>query len=123
MARIFLDANYYIGIVKRKNIPLEPLQKHLLFISPLSTHVLFYSYKVTVPNKKLLDVQETFGVVPFTEKILNDSLVGPTKDLEDNVQLHSAIEAECDYFLTLDKKLLKMKFFGKTRIVNKLTNE
>lgn len=35
-------------------------------------------------------------------------------------QLHSAAEAECDYFLTSDKKLLAMKFFGKTRIVSTL---
>ena len=45
------------------------------------------------------------------------SLDGPTKDLEDNIQLHSAAKTEADFFLTNDKKLLKMKFFGKMRIV------
>lgn len=47
------------------------------------------------------------------------ALEGPTVDFEDNTQLHSAAEAECDYFLTNDEKLLKMKFFGKTRLTNK----
>lgn len=43
---------------------------------------------------------------------------GPTKDLEDNIQLHSAAEAESDIFLTADKKLVDMKFFGKTQIIS-----
>lgn len=38
------------------------------------------------------------------------------ENLEDNIQLHSAAEAECDFFLTSDDKLLKIKFFGKTEI-------
>lgn len=44
----------------------------------------------------------------------------PTSDLEDNIQLHSAAEADCDYFLTSDKKLLAMIYFGKTKIVSTL---
>lgn len=58
------------------------------------------------------------NVIPFSEDVLKKSLNGPTSDFEDNVQLHSAAEAECDYFLTNDEKLLKMKFFGKTEIRN-----
>ena len=54
----------------------------------------------------------------LTDKILDLALEGPVDDLEDNIQLHSASEAECDVFLTNDKKLLKMKFFGKMRIVS-----
>jgi len=43
-------------------------------------------------------------------------MTGPTDDFEDNVQLHSAVMGDCDYFLTMDKKLIKMKYFGKMRI-------
>lgn len=58
-------------------------------------------------------LQEQFGIVPLTEHILNKALEGPTNDLEDNIQLHSAAEAQCDIFLTNDKKLLNLKYFGK----------
>lgn len=55
-------------------------------------------------------------MIPFDSAIAEKALVGPTSDFEDNVQLHSAAEAECDIFLTEDKKLSDMKFFGKVRI-------
>lgn len=45
-----------------------------------------------------------------------------SNDLEDNIQLNSAIKADCNFFLTFDKKLLKMKFFGKMKIVSSLDN-
>lgn len=61
-----------------------------------------------------------FNIIDLDKDILDKALESPTKDLEDNIQLHSAAEAECDYFLTEDKGLLKMKFFGKTKIVKNL---
>lgn len=122
MDRIFLDANYYIDITKRKKSKLESLRGYLLFASPLSTHILFYTRRLKVPDAEVNRLQKHFGVVPLTKHVLEKALEGPTKDLEDNIQLHSAAEAECDYFLTNDKNLLKMKFFGKTKIVNRLDN-
>ncbi len=117
MARIFLDTNFYIDITKRAKEKVEPLEGNLLFISPLSTHILFYAHKLVVPDKEASEMQEQFGIVPLNKYILDKSLVGPTKDLEDNIQLHSAAEAECDMFLSSDKKLLDMKFFGKVQIL------
>jgi len=96
------------------------LSGNLLFISPLSTHILFYARKLKVPDQEVNDLQEQFGIVPFTEHILDKALVGPTEDLEDNIQLHSAAEADCDLFLTSDRKLLSQKFFGKVRIEESL---
>lgn len=118
MARVFLDTNFYIDITKRDKDKLKPLEENLLFISPLSTHILFYAQKLKVPDEEVIKMQEQFGIVPLSKFILDKALTGPTKDLEDNVQLHSASEAECDLFLTSDEKLLKMKFFGKTRILS-----
>ena len=37
-------------------------------------------------------------------------------DFEDNVQLHCAAQANCDFFLTRDEKMLKLGFFGKVRL-------
>lgn len=123
MAKVFLDANIYIDLVEKRKTPkinVNSLDGYSLFISPLSTHILCYSYRHKIPYDKLLKIQDEFEIVSFDKNIHNKSLGGPTPDFEDNIQLHSAIKAECDYFLTNDKNLLKMKFFGKTRITNSL---
>ena len=120
MARVFLDTNFYIDITSREKGKFDTLRGHLLFISPLSTHILFYTRKLKVPSQEVNELQEQLGVVPLTKYILEKSLDGPTVDLEDNIQLHSAAEAECDYFLTSDRGLLKTKFFGKAKIVQSL---
>lgn len=120
MARVFLDANFYIDATKRAKEKWQSLREHLLFISPLSTHILFYARKLKVPDQEVNELQEQFGIVPLSKEILDTALKGPTDDLEDNIQLHSAAEAEANLFLTEDRKLLDMKFFGKTRIVKEL---
>jgi len=122
MARVYLDTNYVIDVVKRNPTLRQPLTHHLIFLSPLSVHILFYSLKIKVPDRAIQKVVDEFGAVPLTKYILGKALTGPTTDLEDNIQLHSAAEAECNFLLTNDKKLLKMKFFGKARVVNKLTS-
>ncbi len=48
------------------------------------------------------------------------ALQGPTTDVEDNIQLHSSVEAGCDLFLTHDEALLNLTFFGKMRIASRL---
>lgn len=116
MARAFLDTNFYIDATKRAKEKWKFLKGNLLFISPLSVHILFYARKLKVPDQDVNEFQEEFGMVPFTEDILKKALQGPTDDLEDNIQLHSAAEASCGIFLTEDKKLLNMKFFGITKI-------
>ena len=73
-----------------------------------------------MPDKKVLAQRGKFQLTDFSEDILDRALNGPTDDLEDNVQLHSAAEAECDLFLTNDKRLLGLKFFGKAQIIQKL---
>ena len=119
MAKLFFDANYFIHFDEVSSISLVDLfAKHNLYLSTLSCHIYSYINKIKIPNKVYLDVVNSFSLVSLTNEILKRALVGPTNDLEDNIQLHSAVEAECDYFLTNDEDLLKMKFFGKTRIAS-----
>lgn len=120
MAKIFLDANFLIDILGRqpREDMLASLPGHTLLISPLSFHIYCYINKIKIPHKSASELIEEFQIVEFSEDILNRSLQGPTSDFEDNVQLHSAANAECDIFLTEDKKLLEMKFFGKVKITN-----
>ena len=114
MARVYLDVNRFIDAVKRqpeKEI-LNSLLGHTVFISPLSIAIYSYLYKIKVPNKQLSIQLEDLQLIDFSQDICGKALLGPTEDFEDNIQLHSAAEGECDIFLTEDKKLLNMKFFG-----------
>ena len=123
MAKVFLDTNAFIDAIHRnpETKVLDQLEDSIPFISPLSVHIYCYSYKIKAPNQILSSQLKKFSLVDLTETILLKTLDGPTSDLEDNIQLHSAAEANCDYFLTSDEKLLKMKYFGKTKIVSSLT--
>ena len=119
MGKIFLDTNVYIDIIKKRtDRELKDFQGQDVFISPLSIHILAYVYKYKIPDRELDSNREVFNLVPFGKAITDKALIGPTSDFEDNVQLHSAAEADCDIFLTEDKTLLDMKFFGKLRITN-----
>lgn len=122
MVRAFLDTNYFIDAIHRKpeeNI-LESLLDYSVYVSPLSFHIYCYIYKIKIPNKKVSAHKDKFSLVELSDRILQNALQGPTSDFEDNIQLHSAAEANCDFFLTSDQKLLEMKFFGKVRIADNL---
>jgi len=117
MERVFLDANYFIDLVERKkNLNLKQLSANSLFISPLSIHILVYVYKYKIPNLNLSKINENLNIVPLDRVITNNSLMGPTNDFEDNIQLNSAASSNCNLFLTRDKKILKLRFFGKVKI-------
>lgn len=121
MAKIFIDANVFIDLVeKRSQLNIDDLDNHDLFISALSVHILIYITKKKVPYPFLSEIIKRFLIVDFNSDIVNKALQNPTADLEDNIQLHSATEADCDIFLTSDAKLLKLKFFGKTEIKSSL---
>jgi len=120
MAKIFLDTNYFIDALHRKPEKeiLESLENNIIYISPLSVHIFCYIFKINVKDKSLITQVDKFQLVDFSEDVLIRALEGPTSDFEDNVQLHSAANAQCDVFLTEDKNLLEMTFFGKVRITN-----
>ncbi len=120
MARVFLDTNIFIDAIHRapeKEI-IKALEGNILYASTLSFHIYCYAFKIAIPNKKVELQKEKFQIVDFSKYILDKALECPTTDLEDNVQLHSAAEANCDFFLTEDKKLLNLKFFGKMRVTS-----
>lgn len=122
MAKIFLDTNTFIDSIHRKPefMILDSLENHIVYISPLSLHIYCYIFKLKIPDNRVIAQRNKFQIIEFSEDILDKSLVGPTHDFEDNMQLHSAASAECDYFLTQDNKLLKLKFFGKVILGNRI---
>ena len=121
MASVFLDANVLIDLAERKKIHnLEDLSGHVGYISPLSFHILAYAHKYKIPHRTLADLSKIFNLVNLTSEVFSLAVTGPTSDLEDNIQLHSAVRVNSDVFLTSDKKLLDMKFFGKMRMLSTL---
>lgn len=120
MSKVFLDTNFFFDIFQRDVTKAKQLTGQEVFSSPLSYHIFSYTNKLQMPNQALLNSLGTVGAVSLNEEVLIKSLQGPTSDLEDNIQLNSAAQEACDYFLTKDKRLLKMKYYGKTEIVNKL---
>ncbi|MCS6956537.1 MAG: hypothetical protein NZM02_01670 [Patescibacteria group bacterium] len=121
MAKIFLDANFFIDLIEqRKKINFNQFKSHSLFLSVLTLHIYIYLYKIKIPDKNLEKLLSFFNIIPLEEKIFYSSLKGPFSDFEDNIQLHSSSLAECDVYLTNDKKILKLKFFGKTKIISSL---
>lgn len=116
MAKVFLDTNAFIDLVERNKKTLDDLQGHQLCISSLSVHILLYVTKQKIPNKIMSELFKFFTIITFNKNIVYKSLEGPTNDFEDNVQLHSAAEADCNIFLTNDKKIKDLKFFGKVKI-------
>ena len=121
MAKVFLDTNYFIGLANRTpEVDIEILDRHQGFVSILSCHILFYINKIKTPDEKANSFIKDFNLVDLNQDILEKALQNPTSDLEDNIQLQSAAEADCDIFLTLDKQLLKLKFFGKMKILSQI---
>lgn len=120
MANIFLDTNIFFDVAGRDIKKTETLINHRVYLSPLSCHIYCYSEGVVIPDKTLISFFKNFEVVNLSEKIFGNALEGPTKDFEDNIQLHSAKKAKADYFLTSDRKLLKLGYFGKTKIISSL---
>ncbi|MCE7897743.1 MAG: hypothetical protein DPW11_03950 [bacterium] len=120
MASIYLDTNILIDLFRRDTGKITELTDHKLYISPLSCHILCYATKTNVPSMEIDILLKNIGVVNLSNIILQRALVGPTNDLEDNIQLHSATQGKCQYFLTRDKLLLKLGYFGETAIVDHL---
>lgn len=124
MARLFLDANYFFDLVeKRREIDKEQFVGHHLYVSHLSLAILAYLYKYKMPSKKFGETFNAFTKAPLTDKIGLKALYGPTRDYEDNIQLHSATYAECNYFITNEKDLWRLKAFGEVIIVPEVPEE
>ena len=122
MARVFLDANFVIETVGLRKSQTEgmKLEGNDVFVAALTIHIMCYAFKIKVPDKRITKFANQTHVVNLSEKIVELSLLGPTSDFEDNVQLHSANSSKADFFVTNDEELLDMGIFGKTKIVNKI---
>ena len=121
MAKVFLDANIFIDITEGRDKALaKVLEGNEVCVSTLSIGIWTYVYKRNVPDDKFAELFDTYNFVDCTVAIAKGSSFGPTEDFEDNVQLNSALDAGCGVFITKDKSLLKLGYFGKVRICESL---
>ena len=123
MAKVFLDTNIFIDAVHRQPEGgiLDSLKGHSILISPLSVHIYCYSFQIKILKTLLRKQLDNFDLVDLDSNVTQKAITGPTDDMEDNIQLHSASQSNCDIFLTNDKKLLRVGYFGKTKIANSLS--
>ncbi len=121
MSAVYLDTNFFISLVEpRGNLTLDVYENYNLCVSTLSLHIFAYVYKRKMPDQQFVDFSQYYSLVDLTEEIITRAAVGPTSDFEDNIQLNSAAAAKCNYFLTQDKELLKLRFFGSVEIRSQL---
>ncbi len=121
MANIFLDTNAVIDLIdNRREIDQEQLARHEVYISTLSVHIICYVLGLKMPQEGLKEALSPFRFVDFSENLMSKAILGPTEDFEDNLQLHSATEAECQFFITQDQRLLKMAYFGQAKIIDSI---
>lgn len=117
MAKIFLDASVVIDIAHREIRDATLLTENACIVSALSVHILAYVGKYSCPAEGLRAFMQAVTVLPLDTLVLEGAIEGPTSDLEDNIQLHTARNAGCDYFITSDKTLLSLELFGQMKIV------
>lgn len=121
MANIYLDANVIVDMYRGNKYGFtNMLGGSNVLTSCLTIHILTYILKTRIPSIAVSGFVKNLRLIDFDKLILDNALIGPTDDFEDNIQLHSAVQGECDYFLTLDKNLLKLKYFGKVKICDKI---
>lgn len=118
MAHLFLDANCLIDVFGHRDESLAIiLDPHQLSTSVLSLHILAYVGKVSIPSPLLSQIGIMVNIASLTTTITRLSLQGPTANFEDNVQLQTATANGCNYFLTKDARLCKMRQWQRLRII------
>lgn len=121
MEKIFLDANYFIDLIMhRSEAKPDDFESFSIFVSSLSLHIFIYLSKKKLPWEDTTELFDYYNFVAMDVDILSKALCGPTSDFEDNVQLHSAVVSDCSIFLTRDKDILKLGYFGSVRISSSL---
>lgn len=126
MATILIDANIFVDMLdKRRGMSEDMVKKmagHTLCLSPLSIHIACYVGKRKIPDKRVYSLTRLFKIVPLGEEVYLGALAGPTADFEDNVQLMSGTEAECDYFMTKDRALLTLGAYAGMVMIEGIEN-
>lgn len=76
-------------------------------MSSLSVHIAYYVLKIkanSLMHGKAMPLINSINLIPLTKLIIDNALNNFSIDFEDALQYYSALEQNCDYILTRDKK-------------------
>ncbi len=114
MKKIFLDTNILADLVGERTQYDSGVEQlidaeyfPIICISALSVPVVLYVFKIKMDSEEFLRFSEiisTMNILPLTSKIIIDATKHISPDYEDSLQYLTAIENNCDYILTRDKK-------------------
>ncbi len=114
MKKIFLDTNILIDLIVERQAHLTTLQETLpylnhsqIYLSTLSIHIIYYVLKIKKDSKldkRVQTVCSKINLVPLTPSITLQAINTYLTDFEDTLQYYSALDQNCDYILTRDKK-------------------
>lgn len=135
MKKIYIDTNIFFDIIldrDLKNISVKKLEQYLeksnIYMSALSIHIIYYALKIkpnTQAHNKIKELIKLINIVPLTTPITMGSIEKFTVDFEDTLQYYSALDSNCDYILTRDKKdfpKIKKKIPSKIKVISSLRN-
>ena len=114
MKKVYLDTNILIDILLDRDLEhisinkITPfLKQSQVYMSTLSVHITYYILKIkpdTSMHKKSMALINRINLIPLSKEIINQSLNNFSIDFEDTLQYYSALDQNCDYILTRDKK-------------------
>ncbi len=115
MKKVFLDTNILIDLVDNRDLDITGIDKIFdqspyprIYISALSVPLTFYACKIKnggLKYMKLKKILDSMDILPLTDNIIFNALeYSNTPDYEDTLQYITAIESDCNYILTRDKK-------------------
>jgi predicted nucleic acid-binding protein len=117
MKKVYLDTNILIDILLDRDLEhisinkITPfLKQSQVYMSTLSVHITYYILKIkpnTSMHRRSMALINRINLVPLSQEIINQSLNNFSIDFEDTLEYYSALDQNCDYILTRDKKNFK----------------
>lgn len=117
--KIFLDVNVIMDFTLKRDNHAE-IKKiissiedgyHKGFITSATLHTLSYfltkEYGVKRAKEVLLTLLSIFSVIDASKEVIKNALHANYNDIEDALQVYTALSFKMDFFLTSDKKLKK----------------
>ncbi len=114
MKKIYFDTNILIDILLDRDLEhisinkITPfLKQSKVYMSTLSVHITYYILKIkanTLMHRKAMPLINNINLIPLSKLIIDNALHNFSIDFEDTLQYYSALDQNCDYILTRDKK-------------------
>ena len=111
--KIFVDTNVFLDIVLRRgdyddSLAIFKAVKNRVYegvVADISlANIAYISRKVDVDIRAYLSaIEQSFSVQGAGNTIIQDALLLANDDIEDNIQYHIALYAECDCIVSNDK--------------------